>query len=416
MQSILNCFDIKGLIPYGYSLLWRSVLLWLNALSDLLIICTFLLTLFCFIRKRQDFAYPWLIGIFIGFIIACGTRHLLSTMTIYWPNETAKGFAAILSVVTALLMIWITPQILSLPRTEQLQAEIQQRKTAKTSLKESEFLWKFAIEGAGYGVSDRDIQNNTVNYSGLWKAMLDYDKNAIMPTHQEWLNRIHPEDLLYASKAQKAYLEGKTANYRVEYRLRCKNANYKWIMSRGMVVSHNENGRPLRMIGTHTDISERKKQELHDLAMLAEILSKTQQQVLKAGQIINRIKSFIKSQEQHRSTVDINASIHNTADLCASELKQNNIKLTFNLEENLPSINTDRMQIEQVTMNLIRNSIESLQNLPEKHQRALSICSTLNLDNTLQVRMKDNTSGLNEKKIFTLLFLHRQNRRIGASY
>ena len=98
------------------------------------------------------------------------------------------------------------------------------------------------------------------------------------------------------------------------------------------VVSHNENGRPLRMIGTHTDISERKKQELHDLAMLAEILSKTQQQALRAGQIINRIKSFIKSQEQHRSTVDINASIHKTANLCASELKQNNIKLTFNLE------------------------------------------------------------------------------------
>ena len=233
MQSILNCFDIKGLIPYGYSLLWHSVLLWLNVLSDLLIICTFLLTLFCFIRKYQDFAYPWLIGIFTGFIIACGTTHLLSTMTIYWPYETAKGFAAILPVVTALLMIWITPQIISLPRTEQLQAEIQQRKIAKTSLMESEFLWKFAIEGTGYGVSDRDIQSNTVNYSGLWKAMLDYDKNAIMPTHQEWLNRIHPEDLSYASKAQKAYLEGKTANYLVEYRLRCKNANYKWIMSRG---------------------------------------------------------------------------------------------------------------------------------------------------------------------------------------
>jgi diguanylate cyclase (GGDEF)-like protein len=58
-----------------------------------------------------------------------------------------------------------------------------------------------------------------------------------------------------------SYLEGKTAIYVVEYRLKCKDGSYKWILGRGMVVSRGDDGKPLRMIGTHTDITERKQME-----------------------------------------------------------------------------------------------------------------------------------------------------------
>ena len=95
-----------------------------------------------FIRQRKDFPYPWLVTLFAGFIVACGTTHLLSAITIwiplYWLDGFLKAFTAIISVTTAGLMLWIIPHALSLPSAAQLQAEIQQRKTAEEALRESE--------------------------------------------------------------------------------------------------------------------------------------------------------------------------------------------------------------------------------------------------------------------------------------
>ncbi len=91
--------------------------------------------------------------------------------------------------------------------------------------------------------------------------MLGYAENDILPTRQEWVNHIHPDDQPYVAGAVKAYMTGKTAVYVVEYRLRCKDGSYKWVLARGMVVSRSEDGKPLRMIGTHKDISARKQAE-----------------------------------------------------------------------------------------------------------------------------------------------------------
>jgi diguanylate cyclase (GGDEF)-like protein/PAS domain S-box-containing protein len=129
-------------------------------------------------------------------------------------------------------------------------------------LKESEFRWKFAIEGSGDGVWDWNVETDEALYSKHWKEMLGYGDTDILPKNDEWSSRIHPDDQLYVKNAMQAYLEGKTEIYVVEYRLRCKDDSYKWILGRGMIVSRSEDGKPLRMIGTHTDISERKCLEL----------------------------------------------------------------------------------------------------------------------------------------------------------
>lgn len=126
---------------------------------------------------------------------------------------------------------------------------------------ESEYRWKFAIEGAGDGVWDWNILTDEAKYSRRWKEMLGYAEDEILPENQEWADRIHPDDRAYVAGAMQAYLDGRTETYVVEYRLRCKDGGYKWILGRGMVVSRDEDGRPLRMIGTHTDITERKRAE-----------------------------------------------------------------------------------------------------------------------------------------------------------
>ena len=145
MQLLNDLLGIKDFIPHGYCLSWSPILLWLHVISDLLITFAYYsipLMLVYFIRQRKDFPYPWLVTLFAGFIVACGTTHLLSAITIwiplYWLDGLLKAFTAIISIVTAVLMLWIIPRALSLPSAVQLQAEIQQRKTAEEALRESE--------------------------------------------------------------------------------------------------------------------------------------------------------------------------------------------------------------------------------------------------------------------------------------
>ena len=162
-------------------------------------------------------------------------------------------------------------------------------------------------------------------------------------------------------------------------------------------IAHEVN-QPLAAISSYTQVSLNLiNTETPDLVKLTEILTKTQQQALRAGQIIHRMREFLKSHAKHCSTADVNTLIHDAVGLCIADLKQNGgITLTFKLENNLPPVYVDHVQIEQVIINLIRNSIDALQNLPAKQQRQLTIYSRLTLDEGIQVRVKDNGPGLNE--------------------
>lgn len=129
------------------------------------------------------------------------------------------------------------------------------------ALAESEFRWKFATEGSGDGLWDWDITNNKVFFSSNWKKMLGYSDDEISNSLNEWERLVHPEDWEDTMAKVKQHLEGKTPTYNSEHRLLCKNGKYKWILDRGLVVSRDEQGKPLRAIGTHTDITERKHME-----------------------------------------------------------------------------------------------------------------------------------------------------------
>jgi len=129
----------------------------------------------------------------------------------------------------------------------------------------SEKKWKFALEGAGEGVWDWNIQTGEVEFSPRWKEMLGYEENEIRcgkNAFDEWERRVHPDDLVDALASVQAYIDGKTENLNFEHRMRCRNGQWKWILSRGMIVSRSADGKPRRMIGTHADITERKKAEV----------------------------------------------------------------------------------------------------------------------------------------------------------
>jgi two-component system, LuxR family, sensor kinase FixL len=144
-----------------------------------------------------------------------------------------------------------------------------------------------------------------------------------------------------------------------------------------------------------------------DLEKIREVMLKANQQALKAGQIIHNMREFVKSRKIRRSTVNINELIYDAISLFESEFKQHLIDMRFELTKSLPIVFIDRVQIEQVILNLIRNSIDALKELPQFTQRKLSIESRLNDTNYLEVRVKDNGPGLTplqREKILTPFF------------
>lgn len=143
-------------------------------------------------------------------------------------------------------------------RRRQLELLVNER---TVELKKSETRWLFALEGAGDGVWDWNLRTNEMFYSVQWKRMIGYEDDEIGSDHQEWVTRIHPEDRDRCLADVQSIVLGKTSSYRNEHRIRCKDGSYKWILARGKVVEWTDDGNPKRIIGTHTDITERKQAE-----------------------------------------------------------------------------------------------------------------------------------------------------------
>ncbi len=144
--------------------------------------------------------------------------------------------------------------------THALETE-EAHRAAGELLQESESRWQFALEGAEDGVWDWNPQTGKVFYSKRWKSMLGYGGAEVGDSIEEWRSRIHPEDKEKSGACIQAHLDGATAIFTNEHRLLCKDGSYKWILERGKVISRSPEGKPLRVIGTQTDISGRKAME-----------------------------------------------------------------------------------------------------------------------------------------------------------
>ena len=137
--------------------------------------------------------------------------------------------------------------------------------------REGEERWKFALENAGQGVWDWDIEHGRLSYSGLYAEMLGHSLEGFDPGAGAAFARVHPDDLPRITAAVEAHLAGHTSSYLTDLRLRHRDGHYIWVESRGKLIERRPDGQPKRIIGIHTDITARKRTEACLQQSLAEL-------------------------------------------------------------------------------------------------------------------------------------------------
>jgi diguanylate cyclase (GGDEF)-like protein/PAS domain S-box-containing protein len=145
-------------------------------------------------------------------------------------------------------------------QTSILQAEVAERRRSEEAMRQSQGRYALAVAGANDGIWDWDFPANCVFYSTRWKSMLGLSEDEVSTSSDEWFNRIHPDDVERVKADLDMHLTGRSELFCSEFRMRHKNQQYRWMLSRGVAV-FDAAGKPLRAAGSQTDITDRRMAE-----------------------------------------------------------------------------------------------------------------------------------------------------------
>jgi PAS domain S-box-containing protein len=319
------------------------------------------------------------------------------------------------------------------------------------ALAESEYRWKFAVEGAGDGLWDWNVPQGTVIFSSRCNEMRGFTQADIGADVDGLGKRVHPDDLERVMVDVQAHLDGQTTHYRNEHRVSCKDGSWKWILDRGLVVSRDATGKPLRVIGTYSDITETKRMERelrvrnieleaakavaeeanlaksnflasmsHELrtplnsilgyAQLIEtgatpltpIQERNLDQVLKGGwyllELINGVLDFAQI-ESGMLTLSLESTsldeiLHDCQALIEPLAKQRTIDMTFAHPENCPVALADHIRVKQCLLNLLSNAIKY-----NTTHGSVGVACVLNMPNSVRISVRDTGMGMTPKQI-----------------
>jgi diguanylate cyclase (GGDEF)-like protein/PAS domain S-box-containing protein len=138
--------------------------------------------------------------------------------------------------------------------------DITHRKASERALRESEERYALAASGANDGLWDWDLRSNNLYLSSRWSAMLGYTEDQFGSHPDAWLKRIHPEDIKRLKDDMASHLNGQNTRLENEHRMLHADGKYRWMLVRGVAVRGSD-GKPTRMAGSLTDITQRKETE-----------------------------------------------------------------------------------------------------------------------------------------------------------
>ncbi|MEG4275741.1 MULTISPECIES: PAS domain S-box protein [unclassified Microcoleus] len=286
--------------------------------------------------------------------------------------------------------------------------DVTRQHQAETALQLSEERLMLALEASGDGLWDWKIETGEVYINSYYQEMLGYKPGELVMDVKVWEQMIHPDDKFWVFESLNSHLQDSSVKYAFDYRVRCKSGEWKWIANYGKVVACDEQGKPLRMIGTHKDISDRKCKELalqhameaaeaanlakstflanmsHELRtplnvilgfaqVMAHDLSLTPNQkkdlqtISRSGDhllsLINDVLDLSKIESGHctveESGFDLIALLHSLRNMLAERASSKGLDLCFEIAPEVPQFMlADAQKLRQVLLNLLSNAIK----------------------------------------------------------
>jgi PAS domain S-box-containing protein len=173
-----------------------------------------------------------------------------------WRNEVPLAIWAI-NTLKGTLFIAVTTLLLYVL----MRRLVKRHVVTEKALRESEQRLKLALEAGNQGIYDLNVQTGETLVNDIYARMLGHDPATFRETNAAWRERLHPDDREKAYQVYADYMAGRLDQYLVEFRQMTKAGDWKWIQSQGRVVERDAAGLPQRMLGTHTDITDRKSAE-----------------------------------------------------------------------------------------------------------------------------------------------------------
>ncbi|MGB3405265.1 MAG: PAS domain S-box protein [Microcoleaceae cyanobacterium] len=273
MWELLNRFFSTQFIPHGHCYLWQTPLVGLHLISDLVIVLAYFsipLLLFYFIRQRQDVPFNRIFILFSAFIFSCGLTHLMSVITLwyplYWVSGVIKAASGLISLVSAIELYHLMPQLLTIPSpqmlrqaNQSLQQEIKDRQQIETKLRESKQLLKLIFDTLPQRVFWKDIN---LNYLGCnQKFAEDVGVQSIDEIVGKNDFDIMCEEMAYVYRNDdKEVIETGLPKINYEEPLYVEDGKILWLKT-SKIPLRNSDGEIFGVFGSYEDISDRRVAE-----------------------------------------------------------------------------------------------------------------------------------------------------------
>lgn len=340
--------------------------------------------------------------------------------------------------------------------------DITEYKEQEKEIKLSEQRYLFALEASSEGIWDYNVKNKSVFYSSQTMKILGYDAVDTVDSIFFWDNKIHSDDKVRYFKDVQDHIDEETPYYENSQRMLTKNGEYKWILSRGKIIERDENNLPLRIIGTHSDISIQKEKEENiirtlqiveeqnsrllnfahivshnlrshsgNIEMLLEIIEEEKgleklsenYTYLKASsvaltQTIDHLKELVEIQTvlvNKKENLNLNEFLAKTLDILADEISKNKVIINNSISEN-ETLTYNPAYLESILLNFTTNAIKY-----SHPERAPIISYSISTNENKKVlKISDNGLGINlerhGKKLFGMyktFHNHKDSRGIG---